>query len=130
MKKCPKCGENKELNLFYKNASLCIDCHYSYYKIYNQTPPGRYSTYKRGATKRGFTFTITMDEFMSLWGQNCFYCGDQVKGVGLDRVDSSIGYEKGNVVSCCNRCNRMKLTSTYKAFIEQCRKIVKLHDDF
>jgi len=49
--------------------------------------------------------------------------------VGLDRVDSSAGYVFANVVSCCVVCNRMKLDHSQEAFIEHCRRIVRIADD-
>jgi hypothetical protein len=57
---------------------------------------------------------------------DCYYCGSSVKdattshnitrayetiGVkhnGLDRIDSNLGYESCNIVSCCKSCNTMK----------------------
>ena len=68
-----------------------------------------------------------MEEFVSFWNKNCFYCGDKINGIGLDRVDNSIGYEIKNVVPCCEICNTMKMTETYNSFINQCMKIVELH---
>lgn len=136
MKKCPKCGENKELNLFYtsnsrfnKKSYLCKECHSLTRSMYDQTIKGRYVTYKSGAKKRGFIFTISLDEFISFWDKDCFYCGDKIKGIGLDRVDSTMGYEINNVVSCCKKCNMMKATSTYSNFINQCKKIVERHNN-
>ena len=42
----------------------------------------------------------------------CHYCnyqlGQQSNSSGLDRLDSSKGYIKDNVVSCCYKCNRIK----------------------
>ena len=78
---------------------------------------------------RGFTFTISLEEFIVFWNKNCFYCGDKIDGIGLDRIDSNTGYEIENVVSCCRKCNMMKATSTYSFFINQCKKIVEHHNN-
>lgn len=42
---------------------------------------------------------------------------------GIDRIDSTIGYLKNNCVSCCSKCNYMKMRLDKKEFIEQCIKI-------
>jgi hypothetical protein len=41
-----------------------------------------------------------------------------VRANGLDRVDNARGYESGNVVPCCDPCNRMKGTLSREAFLE------------
>lgn len=86
-------------------------------KIYNQqkrTPKGRYASYKHGAKARGLSFDLSFEEFCSFWQVDCSYCGDPIPTIGLDRVDSSKGYELGNVVSCCTMCNRMKLDHSFE----------------
>lgn len=135
MKECPRCGENKDLELFYvannkpdKSSYMCMDCHNEATRKQAKTPKGKYVEYKSGAKKRGFIFTLTFDEFMVFWNKNCFYCGDTIDGIGLDRVDSSTGYSVENVESCCFRCNKMKATDSYSSFIERCRKIIQRHD--
>lgn len=134
MKKCPKCGKSKEIDSFYANknrfdkkSGLCKECDKSASKIYDHTPKGKYSQYKRSAKSRGFIFTITLDEFIDLWNKNCFYCGEKIKEIGLDRLNSNIGYEIGNVVPCCIRCNMMKTNLSYNSFIKHCNKIIELH---
>lgn len=68
---------------------------------------------------------LTFKDVSNLIFNNCFYCelspdevgttyyravrdGRSVNRVGIDRVDSSIGYYQSNVVSCCITCNRLK----------------------
>lgn len=36
---------------------------------------------------------------------------------GIDRIDSSKGYVKGNVVACCGTCNKAKLVMTQPEFL-------------
>jgi len=40
----------------------------------------------------------------------CYYCEGKlpVYGTGLDRLNSSKGYENTNVVPCCTACNRVR----------------------
>jgi hypothetical protein len=35
---------------------------------------------------------------------------------GIDRIDSSIGYIEGNVVSCCSKCNTAKSDMPFDEF--------------
>ena len=39
-------------------------------------------------------------------------------------MDSSIGYEKNNVVACCYVCNKMKGTMELEEFIDHIKKII------
>lgn len=82
----------------------------------------------RSAKQRGLSFNMTLDEFsIFFWGKPCFYCGDSFDTIGLDRVDSSIGYEVSNVVSCCARCNKAKHAMSQVEFLALCRKITERH---
>jgi len=77
--------------------------------------------YKYQARKRGRPFELSRDDLLSLFNGNCYYCGDPPHTVwhsrynngdfvynGIDRLDSSLGYIHGNVVSCCKDCNFQK----------------------
>ena len=87
----------------------------------------RNRTFKRYSSpirsKRGFT--LTKDEFLSFWQKPCHYCGSNISTIGLDRINNDKGYELSNVVSCCDRCNRMKLTMTVNDFMNHICKIYK-----
>lgn len=77
---------------------------------------------KRGATRRGISFKLTDEQVLNLITQHCYYCGEEASNTainqkipteifrynGIDRVDSNMGYEKGNVVPCCKTCNLAK----------------------
>jgi 5-methylcytosine-specific restriction endonuclease McrA len=62
---------------------------------------------------------------MTFWNGTCHYCGNKIIGVGLDRIDSSIGYTIENCVPCCKDCNIMKNAKGYDEFIQKCKQIVK-----
>jgi hypothetical protein len=92
--------------------------------------------YKRNARSRKYEFSLTKDQFIKLVASPCFYCGGLPSRVipynngkdnflynGIDRKDNSIGYTLGNSVSCCRRCNRMKMAMTESEFLEHIRKI-------
>ena len=90
-----------------------------------QTIKGRYSRYKKSATQRGYSFDLSEDEFKLFWQKDCSYCGSPIKTIGLDRIDSSIGYQIDNIISCCTRCNRMKSDHTTEEWIAQMYLILK-----
>ena len=87
-----------------------------------------YGSYKASARKRGYSFSLTKDEFKRIVLSNCFYCGIEPsnelllggkytkKGQqhakfihnGIDRVSNSLGYELTNCIPCCKQCNIAK----------------------
>lgn len=94
--------------------------------------------YKSSAKSRNLEFSLTDDEFRKLVTEDCYYCGSapsnfpqtgqfsRSKGVyfsGIDRVDNEVGYIIGNVVSCCQICNKMKLDWTQEQFYANVEKI-------
>lgn len=63
--------------------------------------------YKRNAKNRGLKWGLSEGDVYTLMSLSCHYCGRDNK-TGIDRVDSSIGYELDNVVPCCSQCNKAK----------------------
>jgi hypothetical protein len=63
---------------------------------------------------------------MLFWQKPCYYCGELSKGI--DRLDSTKGYEVENCVSCCEQCNYMKLDYTQEEFIKKCIQIAEKQD--
>ena len=43
---------------------------------------------------------------------------------GVDRIDSSKGYTKDNVVPCCGKCNRMKGDLPQDKWIQHLQKVL------
>lgn len=70
----------------------------------------QYAEYRRGAIVRNLNFDINIDDFNNLVNGKCCYCGkyNENEVIGIDRVDSSKGYNVKNCVSCCKICNIMK----------------------
>jgi len=95
-----------------------------YWVKYAKTQKGKFQTYRKQAKSRGYSFKITFDEFIKYWDKPCVYCGSEINGIGIDRVDNKRGYIKGNIVSCCAICNHMKKDTGMTEFIKHCRKIV------
>lgn len=96
--------------------------------------------YKRGAAKRNFSWTISDELFDSLLQGLCAYCsspplrerkarrgnGNFIYN-GIDRVNSSLGYDETNVVSCCYPCNRAKSNMTIDEFNSWIARLVAHH---
>lgn len=100
----------------------------------------QYSHLKRRNKNKGFSEIISFDEFCKLSKMRCYYCDIEysriledrynemkskgkisdtvVKINGIDRIDSSKGYENNNVVTCCCKCNIAKHTMTQNEFKE------------
>jgi hypothetical protein len=90
----------------------------------------KYWQYKGSAKRRGLSFDLTLEQFRSIVSKPCHYCGgnskdydDRSKGNGVDRKDSSKGYEIGNCVPCCWRCNSMKTDTPYQEFLDHVEKV-------
>lgn len=85
-------------------------------KTYNKTQKsstkGRYRRAIERASIRGIEFTLSFETYERVISTNCIYCngsfGSVKWGVGLDRINNSVGYVEGNVVSCCKLCNQLK----------------------
>jgi hypothetical protein len=53
------------------------------------------------------------------------YCKEGFTYSGIDRVNSSIGYNKENCVPCCDKCNKAKLAMTKEEFLEWVKAVYK-----
>jgi len=92
----------------------------------------RYPEYRYNARKRGILFELSVDEFKKLTNEKCFYCGGhskdrnpQSRGNGIDRKDSSKGYNIENCVTCCATCNFVKNNMPFEDFIKWVRDVYK-----
>ena len=92
-------------------------------KIYRNSIKGKYSYYKRSAKRRGKEFALSLEDISKFWQKPCYYCGTEIKTIGLDRINNLIGYKKNNLVSCCRNCNRAKMTLSKENFIKICKII-------
>lgn len=85
---------------------------------------------------------LSFDDVKRLIFNNCFYCenspelvgsishraiddGRFIKRVGIDRIDSSKGYFKNNVVSCCQTCNILKRDHAIDSLINRLENFLK-----
>ena len=81
-----------------------------------------WQSYNRGAKERKLSFELTVKEVERLILQNCTYCGAEPRN-GIDRKDSSLGYNVQNCVPCCTTCNVMKMAMNVDTFIQHVKRI-------
>jgi len=93
--------------------------------VYYWTLVSQYHQYLKMAKKRNRTFTLTKEDCKDYFNTNCYYCGEEYKGLRMDRIDSSIGYEKNNIRPCCWSCNFMKNELSESDFYKQIKKIIE-----
>ena len=149
MKQCSKCKKLKKLSKFHiqndrkdGHRSWCKECinandrkkwwinpeksrakHRVKLKRNQNTPRQRWHDYKKAAKVRERQWDLTFEQFMTFWQKFCYYCGDEIKTIGLDRIDNNKGYELDNLVSCCSRCNYAKRKMNQEEFIDHCKKV-------
>lgn len=90
--------------------------------------------YRHSASNRSLPFNLDQEKFNGLVLSDCFYCGQQpMRRIGrdksnayrmfvngVDRIDSSRGYELDNVLPCCETCNKMKMDMGLEQFMDLC----------
>lgn len=97
-------------------------------------------SYQQNAQTRGHSWEVTGEEFNRLAAMDCHYCGTPpsmiTKGSlrggdyvynGLDRIDNSLGYTLGNVLTCCKICNHAKVDMPYDDFLAWIAQLVEYH---
>lgn len=97
--------------------------HQSWLRKYYDKPERRFAHYVSGAKSRGYSFELSYEQFMEFWNKPCYFCGSEIKTVGIDRLDNSLGYTLDNCAPCCEVCNKMKKILSVETFLLQCKKI-------
>lgn len=130
-KRCYVCEAWKCESDFRKDASKvdgmsarCRSCeHKKDYKFF-RTVRGKYISYRKEAKRRGIPFKLSVDEFKTFWNGVCSYCGSVIDTIGIDRINSNVGYVIDNCVASCYRCNTMKLDMTEEEWFSHMKKIL------
>ncbi len=139
------CGRKQKINYQsvvsagFNRSKLNCNCEHSIKKKYFNSKErcvgSIYSTYKKSARERSYDFKLTLKQLSKLIKNTCHYCGTEPnttlilnkKAVcmynGIDRMDSTKGYCLDNCVTCCENCNRAKMTLSYKEFLRLIEKI-------
>jgi hypothetical protein len=92
---------------------------------------GRFSQWRINAGKRGKEWGLVLSDLENI-PLVCHYTGIELtlepnknNTISLDRVDSSKGYIKGNVVFCLATINSMKYTLSQEDFYTICKLVVE-----
>lgn len=82
--------------------------------------------YKHRASNSAIEWSLTDEEVFEWFKASCHYCGIEPgdSNNGIDRIDSSLGYINGNIVTCCEMCNMMKGSISDNILIERARAIL------
>lgn len=91
-------------------------------------------SYKKNAFRRNLDWNLSLDNFLLLTSNNCFYCGIKPSKIskskyeeyfynGIDRKNNSLGYTLENSLSCCTLCNKAKRDLDYKVFTDWIKQI-------
>lgn len=117
--RCKECADEYHKIYFMghqeKLSAYGSQYHKSYYDPSNKNHELRkYKLAKRISKDRNKEFSLTLEEYTDLSNKPCYYCsnllGDKpIAGTGLDRLDNNLGYIPGNCVSCCMKCNQLKM---------------------
>jgi hypothetical protein len=154
MKVCFRCKEEKSYDFYFKHHqtsdgyhSWCKNCctignKKSRDKL-NSTIQGRATVFLRNARnsakKRNQEFSLKISDIVDFWNEQagiCAYSGremtltsGQLNTVSIERIDSTIGYTKGNTILVCQAINRMKSDFTFEDFYELCRDVADFMGD-
>ena len=110
-------GYNKKRNVYFNERKS---------RLLKTSPEFLYRSYGYNSKYYKREFTITFEEFKTFWGKPCYYCGEIVETVKLDRLDNKVGYTSINVVQCCTECNFAKGSKLSKEeFIKLAIRIAK-----
>lgn len=117
IKRCKKCGEEKDLSFFpagWKGngrGKWCFPCERKRAReLYCKKPKSyiRFKNYRDRSKNRGWDFSLDKDWAIKQMEKPCYWCETVSIERGFDRLDNRVGYTKENVVPCCIKCNYIK----------------------
>lgn len=95
-----------------------------------------YARFCASCRKRGLENELSFEDWCDITSRPCYYTGrkpsnrvQSTKGdqeyiySGIDRLDSTQGYVKGNCVPCCIQVNIAKNNDTVEDFLQMCREV-------
>lgn len=131
LRTCKSCSVEKDILCFEisngktNRRHICKECRCAAKRVQYQQSNIKYSHYRQSAKNRGHSFELTFDEFETFWQKPCSYCGDSIRTIGIDRIDSSIGYRLSNCRAACEVCNKMKLNYTEEFWRNHMKKVLE-----
>lgn len=67
--------------------------------------------------RRGLKCDLTLEWVENAIKNGCFYCGETAVRMSLDRIDNDLGHTTDNVQPACARCNFLRGTMPYEAWV-------------
>ena len=94
------------------------------------------NTCKHSSTKRGLEFNLELSDiiipdicpFLGLPISNELGKGRQKTNASIDRIDTSLGYIKGNVRVCSDLANRMKSNATQEELVAFAKGVLSIYE--
>ena len=131
----------KDLNRGYSSVKSKIrklDLHRHYYCIVCDkqiTQKGRYCTEhnwierkisqtRNRCKKKDRECLLSEEQMISILQKSCHYCGS-TESIGMDRINSDLGYTEENTVPCCSRCNTMKMDMKTDDWFNHMKRILE-----
>ena len=107
---CYSCKGKKE-RLTRKTNPMREAKYKAYQSIYykNNSWRGKVKSYQSSDRRKNLQ-SISSFQFQELLRKNkvCHYCEENdLRYIGLDRLDNNLGHEPDNVVLCCEKCNNI-----------------------
>lgn len=97
-----------------------------YAKTGYKSTRARIASLRDSAKKRGLPFELPEMLAWDLVTDACYYCAAKTdRPNGIDRVDNTLGYVEGNVVTACRRCNVAKNDMSVAEFLAWVNRIAK-----
>src|ERR1051325_9859623 len=72
---------------------------------------------RRYDRKRGLENNLSIEIIDDLIAKGCSYCGEHEISMTLDRIDNKLGHTLDNVVPACYRCNLIRGSMPYPAWL-------------
>lgn len=91
-------------------------------KLYPEITNKELRKYALRSYDKGWDFNLSEGFYLDLVGKPCTYCGLQGK-IGVDRIDTKVGYIESNCQPCCGVCNMMKFTHSERDFLSKVEQI-------
>lgn len=137
--RCTECRRSKNRRWRLNNIEHVRESNRKNCRAWRLRNPGlavrrhRFSAAKSKAKYKGLLWTLTEEQHIEFLKKPCDYCGGPLPEtqIGLDRVDNQKGYELGNVVPCCTKCNFIKgklegAGFRYPRTVELMRELIQL----
>lgn len=111
---CSACKAEKPLSEFFRSTRRkrgytyeCKAC----LSVKDRKVENRFSNSRARARQDGIEWKLSLEDYKALVTRRCIYCSVSLLGYtgrGIDRIDTSQGYQAGNVAPCCGLCNQVK----------------------